>query len=143
MCTCSASPGEARRRAGLVIVALALVTGAAARLSIRCPIRAILGIDCPGCGGTRALAALLRGDVRQAAQENAAALAAGVAMAGYVIAPAQAVRAAATVREAAARHRATRWWARHPQAAACLAAGLWCAGRNGWRLAREARRPVS
>jgi uncharacterized protein DUF2752 len=139
----AASPAAARRRAGLVVAALALVTFSAARLGIRCPVRAVFGIECPGCGGTRALMALLRGDVPLAARENAAALVGGVAMAGYLIAPAQAAQAATTMRAVAARHRATRWWARHPQASACLAACLWCAVRNCYRLDRGARRPVS
>jgi hypothetical protein len=137
------SAAAARQQAGLVIGGLALVTVAAARLGLRCPIRAVFGIDCPGCGGTRAMMALMRGDVRQAAHENLAVLVAGAATAGYVIAPARAVQVPATIHAAAARHRATRWWAHHPQASACLVAGLWCVARNCYRLGCEARRQVS
>jgi hypothetical protein len=36
-----------------------------------CPIHQLLGIECPGCGATRALAALLHGRVLQALQLNA------------------------------------------------------------------------
>jgi hypothetical protein len=36
----------------------------------RCPFRAATGLDCPGCGGTRALTALLRGDVGLALSHN-------------------------------------------------------------------------
>jgi len=36
-----------------------------------CPIYSILHLECPGCGGTRALAALLHGDVSQALHFNA------------------------------------------------------------------------
>lgn len=36
----------------------------------RCPFRAATGLDCPGCGGTRALSALVRGDVVLAADHN-------------------------------------------------------------------------
>ena len=36
-----------------------------------CPIREFLGIDCPGCGATRALAALLRGHFAEALRLNA------------------------------------------------------------------------
>jgi hypothetical protein len=136
-------PLTARTRTGLVAAALALVAFSAARLGIRCPIRAVFGIDCPGCGGTRALAALLRGDVRQAAHENLAALVAGTAVAGFLIAPGPVGRATATVRAAGARPRMTRWWADHPQAAACVAAGLWGVARNcGWpsRAGRRSRR---
>jgi uncharacterized protein DUF2752 len=80
----------------------------AARLGIRCPIRAVFGIDCPGCGGTRALLALMRGDVPQAARENVAAVLTGLAAAGYLVTSSRTVRAAATVRVAAARHQRAR-----------------------------------
>ena len=36
-----------------------------------CPIHQFLGIDCPGCGATRALAALLRGHLLEALRLNA------------------------------------------------------------------------
>ena len=36
-----------------------------------CPIHQYLGIDCPGCGATRALAALLHGHLREALRLNA------------------------------------------------------------------------
>jgi hypothetical protein len=35
-----------------------------------CPIHQFLGIDCPGCGATRALAALLRGHLAEALRLN-------------------------------------------------------------------------
>lgn len=37
----------------------------------RCPVHALTGLLCPGCGGTRALAALLRGHVGEALGWNA------------------------------------------------------------------------
>lgn len=37
----------------------------------QCPIHRYLGIQCPGCGTTRALAALLRGDIVEALRLNA------------------------------------------------------------------------
>lgn len=36
-----------------------------------CPIHQYLGIECPGCGATRALAALLHGQLREAMRLNA------------------------------------------------------------------------
>ncbi len=36
-----------------------------------CPIHQLFGIDCPGCGATRALAALLRGRLAEALRLNA------------------------------------------------------------------------
>ncbi len=35
-----------------------------------CPTKAILGVDCPGCGSTRALYALIHGNVTRAADHN-------------------------------------------------------------------------
>jgi len=37
----------------------------------QCPIHHFLGILCPGCGATRALAALLRGNIHEALRLNA------------------------------------------------------------------------
>ncbi|MEB3984083.1 DUF2752 domain-containing protein [Mycobacterium sp. 663a-19] len=39
-----------------------------------CPTKALLGIDCPGCGSARMLYSLLHGDVTAAARFNALAL---------------------------------------------------------------------
>jgi hypothetical protein len=124
----------ARRQAGLVLATLALVSISAARLGLRCPIRATFAIDCPGCGGTRAFRALMRGDVSRAAHENLAAVVVGTAVAGYVIAPRQVSQAGGAIRARAERHRVTRWWAQRPQLAACAAAGLWGVARNCPRL---------
>ncbi|WP_380906181.1 DUF2752 domain-containing protein [Sphingobacterium suaedae] len=37
----------------------------------RCPMKALTGLECPGCGSQRAIHALLHGDVRRAFQHNA------------------------------------------------------------------------
>ncbi len=39
-------------------------------LAPRCPFRTVTGLDCPGCGGTRALHALVRGDLALALDHN-------------------------------------------------------------------------
>ena len=39
-----------------------------------CPTQALLGVDCPGCGGLRSAHALVRGDIATAADHNIAAL---------------------------------------------------------------------
>ena len=43
----------------------------AASLYPRCPVHDLFGVLCPGCGGTRAVAALLRGRLREAFAWNA------------------------------------------------------------------------
>lgn len=128
------SQAAERRRAGLMLGALAAVTLSAARLGVRCPVRARLGIDCPGCGGSRAFLALLHGDLRRAASENAAAVMAGGVAVSYLIAPDRVREAAVMLQRKAARSPRTAWWAQHPQASACAAAALWCAARNTRRL---------
>jgi hypothetical protein len=45
-----------------------------------CPWRTLLGLQCPGCGGTRAIAALLHGDVIEAFRHNALAPVVGTAI---------------------------------------------------------------
>lgn len=53
------------------IAALVLVLGAAYfQLPIGCPFKAITGYPCPGCGGTRALIALLHGHIWEAIMIN-------------------------------------------------------------------------
>ena len=59
----------ARQRFPTPLVAVGI--GAALLLSsYRCPFHAVTGWYCPGCGGTRALGALLRGDAVAALQDN-------------------------------------------------------------------------
>jgi Protein of unknown function (DUF2752) len=58
-----------------------------------CPIHTFLGIDCPGCGATRALAALLHGHVTEAIRLNALfVLLSPVALAGALKTYSRAVR---------------------------------------------------
>lgn len=55
----------------LVCVTLALIDPETrARFSPGCPFRAVTGLDCPGCGGTRALHALVQGDPVRALDHN-------------------------------------------------------------------------
>ncbi len=49
-----------------------------------CPIHSAFGVQCPGCGGTRAAAALLRGDVSAALHDNALITVLLPLMAGYL-----------------------------------------------------------
>jgi hypothetical protein len=58
--------------AGLAAVSLVALLDPETRgaLSPGCPFRTTTGLDCPGCGATRALYALTRGDVALAANHN-------------------------------------------------------------------------
>lgn len=69
-----------RRRLVAPVGVAAMVVGACAYLAVVdpnqpghypvCPSRAIFGVDCPGCGGMRAMNCLLHGDVRAALDHN-------------------------------------------------------------------------
>lgn len=69
-------------------------------LRIPCWFHALTGLDCPFCGGSRALGALLHGDLRAALSVNAFAV--------VVLLPLAAVTLAAAARWEAGRAR--RWW---------------------------------
>lgn len=56
-------------------VAALLASGA---VPVQCPFKAVFGVDCPGCGGSRMIGALLRGDPAAALGFNAFALLVGV-----------------------------------------------------------------
>lgn len=50
-----------------------------------CPFRTLTGLDCPFCGGTRAVLALLHGDVAGAAGYNVLVTVAAVLAAGLLV----------------------------------------------------------
>lgn len=50
----------------LAVLALLARFGPEAPLWPRCPFHVLTGLECPGCGSTRAIHALLRGDLRVA-----------------------------------------------------------------------------
>jgi hypothetical protein len=67
-----ASSGRSLLRAGLAVFAAAFaghalglwdLAAATPRLPALCPVHALTGHDCPGCGMTRSLLALARGDL--------------------------------------------------------------------------------
>lgn len=97
------TPAVAAAGAG---AAVALGTGV---LRIPCWFHALTGLDCPFCGGSRAVGALLHGDVGAALSFNAFAL--------VVLLPLAVVTLVAAVRWEAGRAR--RWWSD---------------GALGWRL---------
>ena len=55
----------------LLAAALFFFPPTSASLYPACPIHQFLHIDCPGCGSTRSLAALLHGHLREALRQNA------------------------------------------------------------------------
>jgi hypothetical protein len=94
-----------------------------------CPVKALTGLDCPGCGGLRMTHALLHGDLRGAVRDNLLVLVAGPALAG-------------TLARAAAEGRRPRDAVPAPLAAAFLGAALaWMVVRNlpGWPLRPRGR----
>jgi hypothetical protein len=56
--------------AGLVGVLATLDPATRAAWSPGCPFRTLTGLDCPGCGGTRAVYSLTQGDLALAADHN-------------------------------------------------------------------------
>jgi hypothetical protein len=78
-------------RAGLLAGAGALALGAGAVLlvdptdggAIPCPLHALTGIDCPGCGATRATWFLLHGDLGDALRANLLLVPVGLWLAGW------------------------------------------------------------
>lgn len=56
--------------AAAAVVATAAVAPSVTRYGPPCPFHAMTGLDCPGCGATRAVLALTRGDVAAAFGHN-------------------------------------------------------------------------
>jgi Protein of unknown function (DUF2752) len=59
-----------RYQRGLALLAVATVVGLAVTNHFVCPFAAVTGFPCPGCGMTRALLALVRGDWREAWRQH-------------------------------------------------------------------------
>lgn len=69
-----AAPACAAGAAAVVVVVLA-VRDPRTSTYVPCPLHAATGLWCPGCGGTRALGDLIRGDLGSALSSNALAVA--------------------------------------------------------------------
>lgn len=101
----AAAPGRLRRLAAPLGIA-GLIGGAAVALHVRdphqrgawgfCPLKALTGLDCPGCGGLRAVNDLTNLDVVSAASSNLFFVASIPVLVGLWVLW---VRAAATGRE--------------------------------------------
>jgi Protein of unknown function (DUF2752) len=59
-----------RYHRGLALLAVATVVGLAFTNHFVCPFAAVMGFPCPGCGMTRSLLALMRGDWREAWRQH-------------------------------------------------------------------------
>ena len=90
-----------------------------------CPVKLLLGINCPGCGTLRMINSLLRGDLYAAAHYNAVAL---VALPLLALAWAGWTRARWRGRQT----QQTRWWPRRRwvPAVALAVAAVWFVVRN-------------
>ena len=64
----------------LAALGVSYLTISALGFGFRCPIHSLTGFFCPGCGSTRAVRALLQGDLQLAIHNNALMLAAPALM---------------------------------------------------------------
>lgn len=101
-------------------------------LGLRCPVAALTGLDCPGCGATRALAALLDGDIAGAVDHNVA-----VPVAAVILAWVWAATLTATIGDRTVTH-PLRW--RRSALVVAVAVGVFTVARNvdpvaGWLAA--------
>lgn len=78
--TRSEAPPQSSRHLRLISILFCIAVGAAvlyrspptaSSIYPQCPIWLLLGVQCPGCGATRALSALLHGHLREALRLNA------------------------------------------------------------------------
>jgi len=69
----------------LAILAFSYLVLAAAGLRIACPIHALTGFYCPGCGSTRAVKAVLNGDLPLAFHDNALLMASPAVIASALL----------------------------------------------------------
>ncbi|WP_243745045.1 DUF2752 domain-containing protein [Streptomyces hainanensis] len=70
--------------AGVFCAGAVLVAPAALLPHPACPVPALTGLHCPGCGGLRCAAALARGDLGAALGANALVVAAGAVLALFL-----------------------------------------------------------
>jgi len=66
---------------------------------LRCPVKLVTGLDCPGCGGLRMAHDLLHGDLRAAARDNPFLLAAGPILGLSLLRPSTGARGLAMRRD--------------------------------------------
>ena len=69
----------------LAMLAFSYLVVAAAGLRIACPIHALTGFYCPGCGSTRAVKAALNGDLPLAFHDNALLMASPAVIASALL----------------------------------------------------------
>ena len=77
---------------------------------ISCPIRTVTGLQCPGCGFSRCVQAISRGDLLEALRQNVLILGSSVLITGYLLLGLANPNAALLIRRFVQfHHRATTW----------------------------------
>lgn len=79
-------------------------------MRLACPIKSVTSLQCPGCGSTRCLQAMGRGDLLEALRQNAVVFGATVLVTGYLLLGFITPTAALAIRDSVQSQRRTATW---------------------------------